>query len=202
MSTAWIAVPAASLTLLVAGCSSDDGDGGDPGPDAAVIAQSAACARYIDCLQRVAPDDVTEALVSFGESSACWDSAGQAAECTADCIAGLNLQHESNPDVLACAECEIDEDCSRADTPYCGSRGECQRFECSIPDDCSGDEVCKDTDSGERACGPCENDEDCSLDEICIDAGTPSARCRECENDDDCPDGFVCDEVNEVCDFP
>lgn len=49
------------------------------------VAQTAACAEYLACLDEIAPDEVAAAQAEIGPSGSCWQAAAVAANCDAEC---------------------------------------------------------------------------------------------------------------------
>lgn len=65
-------------------------------------AERAACARYLDCLTATVPEAVAGAVALYGDESACWASADDAARCADACEALWIDAWEEHPDEPAC----------------------------------------------------------------------------------------------------
>jgi hypothetical protein len=67
-----------------------------------VIAQTAACAMYIECLTATAPSEVGAAVAEYGEEGTCWTSQSGADSCDAACVAAVEEIHQRVPNEPAC----------------------------------------------------------------------------------------------------
>src|SRR5262245_975494 len=80
-----------TLPFLVAaslGCSASHGP--SPGTDAAAtLSPSDACKRYLSCILVVAPQSYAAMLALYGDSSECWKTAEQTANCGQACDASF-----------------------------------------------------------------------------------------------------------------
>lgn len=79
---------------------------------------SSACARYLTCIAKAAPEALPAARKSYGSASSCWSSASAAATCTTACLEALDRQRRATPSIPECAVCATSTDCWSAQ-PIC-----------------------------------------------------------------------------------
>ncbi len=109
-----------ALLLTVAACGDSGGDGGSGGGDSpALLDQSDACKRYVECTSTVAPSGLGPILDAYGPDGSCW---GQDQDlwdtCNDACINGTADYSTQFPDETACWGCVDDSDCGKS-KPAC-----------------------------------------------------------------------------------
>ena len=79
---------------------------------------------------------------------------------------------------------------------------------CSFDEDCFDDEICyNDPDASQYCVALCDSTDECGLDEVCRErddsAADDTTIClgppASCEEHTDCPDGWICDDEDNVC---
>ncbi len=214
-----LALAAACVLLLTAGCSSDESSGsGGATPDGGGRVCTPPCEGHEECIAGLCVPKACTSDDDCGPAYRC----GASGRCDLPaCPPGCEQCSPSDgrcldePEPTGChgdADCDVGEVCDQGSGRCLG--GDCRGDDDCLPDQfchpagvcvagCSDDAGCPDgwsCDLGTHQCvgDPCEGDDDCEEGEICL--GTPKGdRCVAGCREGSCPDGLVCDTDTHLC---
>lgn len=99
-------------------------------PDTGETDPHVICQRYIACISVVAPAQLPEAQMGFGDNGTCWQGSQTDAQlCMDACEAGLTMFNELFPEEAKCALCQDHSECDTAAGELC-HLGKCEVTTC------------------------------------------------------------------------